>query len=372
MTPSRKTFTLAAMLLASAACSAGGTGSVGTGTGGSGTSSSTTGTGGAGGAGPTAEQACADLAKATCAKRDACSSGFQISRLFGDLGTCEARTAALCVANLGAVGTGQTPTKIEACVAAYADFACVDFFDSAPPEACVPPAGEGATGAPCTTSSQCASTFCDATANVICGSCQPLPVAGASCAVQADCGRDLGCARLATAAAGVCAPWVEQGGACLAGAKPCKAGLSCVAEDLMTSTSGTCQPAGAAIGAACDGSRKTMPGCDNNLGLVCIPAMKGSAVGTCQAIQIVVAGATCGDIGSKPITGFSVCGGSALCTKVMASDPTGTCVAPAADGAPCDIDPTKGPPCLAPSKCVIKDAMGTAGTCSAPEVGACP
>lgn len=84
MRPTRKTFLLAVWLMASAACTAKGSGTVSTGAGGSGGAGSTTGAGGDGGSGPSAAQACADLAQAACDKRDACSAGFLISRAFGE------------------------------------------------------------------------------------------------------------------------------------------------------------------------------------------------------------------------------------------------------------------------------------------------
>jgi hypothetical protein len=114
-----------------------------------------------------------------------------------------------------------------------------------------------------------------------------------------------------------------------------------------------------------------MPNCENSLGLVCIPAMKGSAVGTCKAITLVAANAACGDVGSMPITGFTECQAGGLCKKAAPTDTTGTCVAPAADGMACDDDPTKGPPCLAPAKCVPSVKGMTAGTCTVPDASKC-
>jgi len=125
------------------------------------------------------------------------------------------------------------------------------------------------------------------------------------------------------------------------------------------------------VGAACDRSRKTMPTCDVDLGLACIPAMKGSAVGTCQAIQLAAPGAPCGDLGAMPIPGVAACQAGGLCKTATALDTTGICVAPAVDGAPCDADPTKGPPCLSPSKCVPTAPPGTAGTCTSPDAHKC-
>jgi hypothetical protein len=144
-----------------------------------------------------------------------------------------------------------------------------------------------------------------------------------------------------------------------------------VGDDETAGTMGTCQKAGAAVGAACDGSRKTMASCDNDLGLVCIPTAKGSAVGTCQKITLVADGATCGAIGSMPITGFAECQAGGACIKGADGGTTGICMAPAADGAACDSDPTKGPPCLSPAKCLPTADGGTAGTCTVPDATKC-
>ena len=364
-----KSFAFSLFLLAPAAC---GNGTTTTTSGGGGSSSASTGTGpGTGGGGTSAAKACADSAKASCTKRDTCANGYFNKRTYGDEATCETRFAAACVTNLGSKGDAQSPDKIEACVAAFPTYTCTDLFDGNPPAACVPPAGTGAMGAACGVSAQCASTFCAVAQDAVCGTCQPLPAVGAACQAQAECGRDLACAKSVAAPSGKCAAWVASGGACLTSVSPCQAGLSCVGDDVAAMTMGTCKAAGATVGAPCDRSRKTIASCDANLGLVCIPAVAGSGVGTCQAIQLVGAGKPCGDIGSMPPTGFAACQAGGLCVKAAPTDPTGTCKAPAADGAACDTDASKGPPCLTGSRCVPTAPPGTAGTCKLPDAHKC-
>jgi hypothetical protein len=315
--------------------------------------------------------ACMDEATAVCSVRASCSNNFNIEKNFPDEPTCVSRTAATCVADLGATGTGQTPGKIEACAAEYPTETCTAYFEGDPVASCVPPMGTGAMGSACGASAQCASTYCAITQDQICGTCQPLPIAGAACQVDADCGRDLACATPGSASTGTCAAYVGSGGTCLTGAQPCAPGLACVGDAPATSTTGTCQASGATVGAACDGTRKTLPSCSAELGLVCIPTAKGSAVGTCMAIDLVGPGSACGDVGAMPITGFADCIAGGACIKGSAAATTGTCMAPATDGAACNSDATIGPPCLAPAKCVPTTAGGTAGTCTLPNATTC-
>ncbi len=329
------------------------------------------GTSGDGGAGA---MACADQAHAVCTLRSTCSS-FNTSLTYVSEASCESRTAAECVANLSATGTGQTTAHIEACATAYPGETCTSFFEGNPVTACVPPAGTLATGAACGAPAQCASTFCAISQYQVCGTCQPLPVAGATCQVEADCGRDLTCAVPTGATSGKCAAWGASGAACLTGVAPCGYGLACVGDVVATMTMGTCQASGETVGTACDSQRKTAASCNGTLGLVCIPTAKGSGVGTCQKAQLVAAGAACGDIGAAPITGYAECEAGGLCARALTDAGTpvamGVCVGPAADGLACDSDPTKGPPCLSPAKCVPSAAGGTAGTCTLPDATKC-
>ncbi len=327
-----------------------------------------------GGSGSTTspQTACAHLAHALCALRDSCAPSFGITKSYGTLSACETRTALTCVSALSANGQASTPDRAEACAAAYPGESCTDLQDNNPTAACAPPAGSLQTGAACGASGQCATTFCAVSKNAICGTCQPLPMVGASCEAQADCGRNLACAIPATATAGTCAAWVASGGSCLTGHMPCEAGLACVGDNPQSSTAGTCKPQGTTVGAACDASRKTAANCDGSRGLVCIPTAKGSGVGTCQKMQLVGDGAACGDIGSAPITAHAECQNGGMCVRASAGDKTGTCVTPAAEGAPCNPDVTQGSPCLAPARCVVPSgALGTAGISTLPDASTC-
>ena len=75
------------------------------------------------------------------------------------------------------------------------------------------------------------------------------------------------------------------------------------------------------------------------------------------------------------LTSGLICQAGGLCAEPLNDAGTaanmGTCIAPAADGAACDNDPTKGPPCLAPAKCVPTSTSGTAGTCTVPDATKC-
>jgi hypothetical protein len=336
---------------------------------------------GLGGDGPsadgglTAAQACAADAHAACMLRSTCSMTFGIEKDYPDEATCENRTAIPCEHSLAARGTAQDPAGIEACSAALPNESCSDFLDGNPVSACVPPAGTGQTGTACGASGQCASTFCAIGQYQVCGTCQPLPPLGASCQVAADCGRDVACAVAAGASSGTCVAYAALNAPCLTGTQPCAAQLGCVGDDPTTGTMGTCQAIAGTVGAACDGSRKTAANCDAQAGLACIPNAKGSAVGTCKAITLVAAGTRCGDIGAAPVTGVADCIGGGLCVKQLtdAGTPaaTGVCVPPAQDGAPCDNDATKGPPCLAPAKCVPSAPGATAGMCVVPDATQC-
>src|SRR4051812_9407778 len=111
---------------------------------------------GCGKAGISADQACADLAQARCAKRDGCTSGVGITRNYGDMATCLAREKLACTDALAADRTGNSPDLVEKCVAAYPTFSCADFADNRPPADCAP-AGAGPDGAACAFNGQCQS-----------------------------------------------------------------------------------------------------------------------------------------------------------------------------------------------------------------------
>ncbi len=320
--------------------------------------------------GITASQACADVVHALCEKRDTCSNDFDNDHTYGSEALCESRTMGPCVTDLGAAGTGASPESRELCALDYAmqDSTCLALYDNDPTSECTPPAGSGATGSACGVPAQCASTYCAIAQNDVCGTCQPLPTAGATCTVDADCGRNMACAIAVGASTGACSPYVALAGSCLTGVNVCEGGTQCVGEVVATSTAGTCQTSGATVSAPCDSSRKTEAACANELGLACIPSGSDTTIGTCQPIALAAASSPCGSLGT-PVTSFAECIAGGLCVKATSTAKAGTCVAPAADGAACDS--VMGPPCLAPAKCVPTTTGGTAGTCTVPDATQC-
>lgn len=322
----------------------------------------------------TAATACAHVAQAQCQKRETCSLGsFSNDYLYGNETDCETRVTPSCVSALSAQGTAQSPTNLDNCVKLYPNYSCTDFRDNDPSGACVPPAGTHSNGAACGANAQCTSTFCHVAQYQTCGICADPPPAGTACDYNGDCGRDMDCAIPTGATSGTCANYVALNGTCLTGANPCQSGLACVGDDETTTppTTGTCQTQANTVGAPCDRSRKTMANCDFQYGLTCVPTAAGSSVGTCQPMTLVGPGATCGVLGSAPITGEAECNAGGLCVKVNTTDATGTCLATAADGAACNTDATVGPPCLSPAKCVPTAVGSTAGTCVMPDATKC-
>ena len=138
-------------------------------------------TDGGGDGGLTAAQACATLAQAECSKRDSCSNGTSITRVYGEISVCLTRAALECTTRLAAPNTGASPQTVSRCAASYATLSCNDFFDDKVLADCMP-AGPGANGQHCAFNGQCATAYCSGTANALCGTCAAQPAAGDSCA----------------------------------------------------------------------------------------------------------------------------------------------------------------------------------------------
>ena len=297
----------------------------------------------------TADQACTHEAQARCSQLMTCSpADFQ--RRWPDLDTCETREKLACSDGLAAPGTAATPKTADACATALAAQTCADFLnDVPPPEACLTQSGATADGGACAFASQCKSGFCAIASDALCGTCQEIPAAGASCTTN-GCGQAMSC----VAASLQCEAPVALGGAC-SKTQPCASGLACVGA--TTTTTGTCQTQVTSLGAFCDHTLKTAPNCDPNAGLTC-----DSTSSMCTTEPIVPAPAPCGTIQGID----NACAGGATC---YGSATTMTCVAPAADGAACDT--VNGPDCLTPAKCVSPTTGGTTGTCQLPGSMAC-
>ncbi len=285
--------------------------------------------GGSGGGGVSATAiagSCSDYAYAYCGHLQTCSPTALETR-FGNAKACEAIEEAQCTNAATAPSSSFTLGGKAACTQALADWDCSDFLHSAnAPPACQTAPGPLAEGAVCSVAAQCQTGFCGVPAGSGCGTCLPVPQAGASCAVI-QCPNGLLC----TGTPLICTAYVGAGVAC-SSTVPCNTGLSCVG--------GTCQPAVTVAGAPCvfDGA-----GCDFFSGLAC-----NAQSATCQTARLEGPGDACGVVENQ----------NASC--IMGSCPRGACVADVPPGGACNLT---GPECLSPSHCVVSADGGTSGTC---------
>lgn len=307
---------------------------------------------GCGGSSLSANKACTDEVTARCALFMSCSNGALITTRYGDLPTCEARELSACLERLMAAGTTATPTFEEACAVAEPTESCPDFLDGNPTAACIAPLGGMANNAPCIANGQCTSGYCNLGAHSVCGTCGPAATAGTSCA-NASCAHGLVC----LASTSLCVALGAMGAACDVNT-PCQSDMSCVGSNTKKMTMGTCQPAVATVGGACNPAAQTLANCDRTKGLTCDPTAK-----TCVAINYVAAGQPCRSAEPGVIIGCAAGGGCYPVGGTMQ-----TCLAAAAEGATCDT--VAGPGCLQPAKCV-PPGTATAGTCQLPNPTVC-
>jgi hypothetical protein len=273
-----------------------------------------------------ADQACADLAAAYCDRSFACALLFS-DVTYGDATTCKTRLKASCLGSLSAPGVAETPEMTAACAKAVVSSTCDDLLAKKPIPACVPAPGAVADGGACGDREQCASGFCAYATDSICGVCAAMPKAGDPC-VNNQCCPDMNC----VAATNKCQKPTILGEACSSRDMPCAPGLSCFG--------GKCVRGGTA-GAKCDKVEVDDPDCDGTQGVFCNTTTK-----VCQKALEAKAGETCGLSGSD----FKLCVGGAVC-KVATGTFSGTCIAPAADGAACSAG-SDGPGCLQPAYCI--------------------
>jgi hypothetical protein len=304
--------------------------------------------------GLSAAEACAALAQAECGKRDSCSNGTSITRVYGEMSVCLTRVALQCTARLAAPNTGATSQAVSKCATDFATLSCNDYFDGKLPADCTP-SGPGANGQPCAFFGQCASAYCGGTANAVCGTCAPPPASGDSCAGSLCVGGQ-NCIN----ATMTCVDVGILNGTCATN-DPCGNGLSCVGVS-STSPQGTCEVALGQVGVACGGG--TMPNCNGSLGLACVGAT-GSK--TCVMISYVGDGMPCGNLSN---TGFAQCkaGTCYTATGAATGSDMGTCKLDAIEGASCDT--VVGPSCMTPARCVVSGG-GTSGLCTLPTGAGC-
>jgi hypothetical protein len=304
-------------------------------------------------AGPAA--ACTELAQAKCAKRAACTDGADNTTDYGDLATCVTRLSLSCTAAFGGPGAQSTVATNEACVNQLASLSCADYLAANYGAPCRTP-GPGALGTACSSNSDCATYFCSNIRFSECGTCAEPPAAGSSC-VTTNCGAGQSCV-WSDAVVDVCEPEVAIGGTCGEGAAPgCAADLYCARDE--GAPTGTCYPALETIGAGCYSANPMNVGCDTTKGLGCTGTGPDYV---CAAIHYVGDGMPCGNLADGSV---ARCAGGTCYTAggpfTSTANPTGTCKALAADGAPCDT--ASGPGCMGPARCVTSGG-GTAGTCT--------
>jgi hypothetical protein len=299
-----------------------------TGTGGTGGSTGTGGTAGAGGM-PDIGKICDAFAASNCGGLQKCAPD-EISLFFGDVATCTDRYALFCTLVLGSPGTSWTPTRMSSCAADLGPLACHDFL-LAPftggPASCVPPPGSLANGDGCYDAGQCQSGYCKRVVPSLCGTCGPHSASGEPCTNGVDCQPGLACT------GGTCASAVAEGGAC-ASSDQCGLDLSC--------WGGSCKK-NLVENASCDAA-----------GSVCEPLQQlycNNQKGVCERATYNPAGQPCGFTNGA----ITACAGSGLCVS-------GTCVAPAIDGAACN--PASGTGCMFPAVC-------SNGVCATGKPGSC-
>jgi hypothetical protein len=277
------------------------------------------------------ETACNDAAKALCEKLQTCAP-FLSTLLFVDQDSCVARTKTNCESSFGAPGTSATPKRASECARDVKKSSCEDLLGRTLPETCRTLPGDLDDGKVCGHDAQCKNKLCRIPSGAACGACSALGEAGDACARVEDCDYGLTCAGQK------CVAHAKAGNACSA-AQPCLPTLAC--------TGGVCA-APLAAGAACTFKIGENP-CDAAKGLYCHPKQN-----LCVAFGTAPAGGQCG-LGHDPVT---VCTGSSECSGLT----TGSCMAPAADGASCND--TTGPRCVTPARC-------TNGVCTITDPATC-
>jgi hypothetical protein len=277
---------------------------------------------------PAVVLSCQNYAYAYCNFLNGCSSTFLVTR-WGTQAACEAALNTTCTyANL-APSSLQSPATTDDCTSKLTpdSWQCSDFLYSQnrPPACANQASGSKANGASCAINQQCQSSYCATPIGHACGTCQPLPSAGSSCATY-ECPTGLQCT------SSTCVALALSGAACST-SQPCGEGLTC--------TAGSCEPGATMSGAPCTVGG---PGCAEVDGLVC-----NAASSTCQTLMVPAVGQPCGVVGDQA----TVCP-AAVCLR-------GVCVANRQVGESCELGGSV--PCVTSARCILPGDGGTTGTC---------
>jgi hypothetical protein len=258
---------------------------------------------------------CARYALALCEVQRRCVLEL-FTYLYPDMASCQAAWGAICAQQVSLPSTSYTADQALACAAGLDAVSCEDWNAARDPAACSPTPGALANGSACGDDPQCQSTICRVPANETCGVCGPKVGPGGARSSDAECPADLSCVNR------TCRTRPVAG-------DPGTSGAGC--RGLLVCKNSVCAP-GAKAGETCS------PGtCDVELPLFC------ASGGVCRSTSYAKRGEACDN------TVGAFCGGGGIC-RTGAAGGAGTCVAPAADGAP--YDDAQGPGCGPTATCV--------------------
>jgi hypothetical protein len=299
-------------------------------------------------------KSCNDVSTARCQKLMTCSA-TDLARRYGSVDVCVMRNVEDCLNTFKAPESANSDARLESCAAALPSQDCNDFLGGDTAAQCLPAMGPRADDDPCAFSNQCMTGFCSITTGSNCGTCAEVPAEGDDCTMTTCGGRGLVCA------GGSCVTPISVGSACEKGngTAPCVTGASCIG---TAAAGGTCQTDLTTVGATpCDERTRTAPACSRNAGLYC-----NATTMACATLQVAADGMPCGYVNGV----FFNCQNGSTCFGSMGTTVSGTCIAPAADGAACDS--VNGPGCLLPANCVGTETDGGAtGTCQLPGTQSC-
>ena len=274
----------------------------------------------------TADQACASVDTALCAKLDSCAQ-LLVQAQYGDAATCADRLKLQCVPALAAPGSSQTPTTLDACAKSVAGVSCADLTANVSTDACKVKPGKVDNGKACGVDAQCVSTACIIDYTTGCGVCGARVASGGACggAGQGPCDYGTKCIGAVCKKPGVAGDKCTDANDCgyeLA----CKAGACALSDPAGT----PCTPT----------AKAEVDTCDRVKGVYCQPTSK-----LCAAFKTAKVGETCGyDTASG---NYTVCVGASYC-KPGANPLLGICRATVADGASC----APGEQCQPPALCL--------------------
>jgi hypothetical protein len=307
------------------------------GTGGGGSGGSDGGNDATDAAPPTADQACAAIAQALCARLADCAP-FELSLLYGTAANCNVRVALGCSKDQSEPDSTRTPGEVVDCANALPAVACADLINNNFPTACQNPPGNRADGTGCGSSLQCMSTHCEKSGTA-CGTCAVRQATGGTCTVDEGCQVGLVCANAK------CIAPRAVGGQC-DDSHPCKASLYCSASTAM------CAQHATGAGMACATDKNV---CDVAHGFGCDTFETTPA---CEAVVVANGGDACGLVNGT----LTVCPEFNDCT-IAGGAVSGTCPNAPKDGDPCTLTNPR-LDCVPPATCV-------GGVCRLPSVTTC-